>query len=329
MKKFILTVLCVSVFFIGLGSLIDTVGAKLKSDERALALLKQARQAIGGEANINNVRSLTAKGKAAHVFYFNGTDKTQTGEFEMALQLPNRFQKMVHLRTEDKTENAAMKAENEQVNVVVIEKGGNPGGEGKNEVEPTDDNDKKIEVRVVNGKDEARKENDDFIHTMLSLFLTAPEEANLEYVYAGTSDVDGNPCEIVEAKKANDSVAKLYLSKANNLPVMISYQGGIIPRVAIMPEQPRIAGQADKSKNTIIERTREPMPAMETADINVKFSDYKTVGGVLLPFRWTQIADGKADETITIENYSLNPSDIAEKFERLPEKSFMRKRQNP
>lgn len=42
MKKFIFSILCVSVFFIGLGGLINQVGAKFKSDERALEIIKQA-----------------------------------------------------------------------------------------------------------------------------------------------------------------------------------------------------------------------------------------------------------------------------------------------
>ena len=49
MKSFIVSVLCVSVFFIGLGSLVDKVGATFKSDEKALELVRKARQAIGGD----------------------------------------------------------------------------------------------------------------------------------------------------------------------------------------------------------------------------------------------------------------------------------------
>ena len=56
MKRFIVSILCVTVFFIGLGGLVEKVAAGFKSDERALAIIKQARAAIGGEANIANAR---------------------------------------------------------------------------------------------------------------------------------------------------------------------------------------------------------------------------------------------------------------------------------
>jgi hypothetical protein len=68
MKKFIVSVLCAAIFFIGLGGLVEKAAAGFKSDERALAIIKQARAAIGGEANIANVRALTITAKATHNF---------------------------------------------------------------------------------------------------------------------------------------------------------------------------------------------------------------------------------------------------------------------
>ena len=56
MKRFIFSILCVAVFFIGLGALVEKTGAKFKSDERALALIAKSRQAIGGDTAISSVR---------------------------------------------------------------------------------------------------------------------------------------------------------------------------------------------------------------------------------------------------------------------------------
>ena len=61
-------VLLVSTFFIGLGALVDRAGATLKSDAKALELIRLARVAIGGDANINNVRSMTIAGNSTHFF---------------------------------------------------------------------------------------------------------------------------------------------------------------------------------------------------------------------------------------------------------------------
>ena len=53
---------------------------------------------------------------------------------------------------------------------------------------------------------------------------------------------------------------------------------------------------------------------MQTGEFQVKFSDYRSVGGLQLPFKWTQTVDGKADETVEISNYEINPANITEKF---------------
>ena len=61
MKRFIVSILCVSVFFIGLGSLAEKAGARFKSDPRALEIIKQARQAIGvADAEVIQVAALSA-----------------------------------------------------------------------------------------------------------------------------------------------------------------------------------------------------------------------------------------------------------------------------
>ena len=105
MKRFIVSILCVSVFFIGLGSLVDRVGAKFKSDEKALTLIKQAQSAIGGETAVKNVKSLSIVGSVTKTFDFDGTARTEQGDLEINLQLPNQFAKMMKLRREDNSTN--------------------------------------------------------------------------------------------------------------------------------------------------------------------------------------------------------------------------------
>jgi hypothetical protein len=78
MKRFIISVLFVTVFCIGLGALVEKAGAKFKSDERALALIKQARIAIGGEQSIADVRSMIIKGNTSITFRLKDGARTET-----------------------------------------------------------------------------------------------------------------------------------------------------------------------------------------------------------------------------------------------------------
>ena len=82
MKRFIVSVLGVSVFCVGLGAIVENVvlgaivenvGARFKSDEKALALIKQARLAIGGDQSLAEIRSMVIKGSTTHTFKI-GTD---------------------------------------------------------------------------------------------------------------------------------------------------------------------------------------------------------------------------------------------------------------
>src|SRR4051794_39422048 len=101
MKRFIVSVLCVSVFFIGLGALVDKVGAKFKSDEKALELIRQARTAVGGEQAIAAIRSITISGKTSQTFSVNGAQRSEQGDEEIALQLPDKFSKQIKLGKQD------------------------------------------------------------------------------------------------------------------------------------------------------------------------------------------------------------------------------------
>ena len=53
---------------------------------------------------------------------------------------------------------------------------------------------------------------------------------------------------------------------------------------------------------------------MEAAEFSIKFSDYRAVNGVQLPFKWTQTVGGTTDETFDVTSYDINPANIADKF---------------
>ncbi len=343
MKRFIFSILCVSVFFIGLGGIANQIGARFKSDERALALIRQTRIAIGGDASIANVRSLTAKGNAAHTFNFDGANTTQAGDFEINFALPNQFSKMMKLRTENISGDGSKQVVNEERKVVILKKGDNTvfnsdgkdaalknkvvivkNGDGEIETENIlgsgDGGNRAIkEMRVVKGDGENHHHNE-LLRTMLSLFLTAPEGVDVSYFYLGAGDVDGTACEIVEAKTGNDSVAKIYLSQSTKLPVMMSYRGMDLPKVIKINREDMKPGSNNKDVKVFVGETDAP----PLAEINVKFSDYRTVGGLRLPFAWTQTTSGKTTETVSIESYEINPANIAEKFQNLPPKVLFR-----
>ena len=101
MKRFIVSVLSVSVFFLGLGALIEKVGARYKSDEKALELIRAAKAAIGGDSAIAGIQSLRIKGTTTHTFKADGIERTENGETEIAMQLPDKLSKTIKIGKTD------------------------------------------------------------------------------------------------------------------------------------------------------------------------------------------------------------------------------------
>lgn len=370
MKKFILMILCVTTFFVGLGGLVEKAGARFKSDERALELLRQARQAVGGDQAINGVRSLTVSGRATKTFDFPEGARTEQGDWELNLQLPNQMSRMLKLRKEGTGEGKSTEIVNKEVDVIVVRKG--EGGaervmlptkveDGKNVIvvrkADGSNGDEKVFVRKgSNGEQiattgdgktiEAKKivttdgnlrftgvgeagetHRNDLFRTTLALFLTAPEGLDVSYTYAGEGNVDGTVCDVINAAVTNGSNTKLYLDKTSHLPVMVSYQAP--KRFMIKIKKDDAVKTEEATGDVKILRDKIPAGAPEMAEYQIKFSDFRSVNGLQLPFRWTQTVGGKDDEVIDITSYDLNPANIAEKFKELPKtRVFLRTKQD-
>ena len=107
---------------------------------------------------------------------------------------------------------------------------------------------------------------------------------------------------------------KLYLGQTSNLPVMMTYTGMKMPMIMKFKADGAKAGELKDKEHTVFLRKVDG-PPMETAEFSVKFSDYRTVSGVQLPFKWTQTVGGAADETFDVTSYDINPANIADRFQ--------------
>ena len=152
--------------------------------------------------------------------------------------------------------------------------------------------------------------HNEMLRLTLGLLLTAPQGMDVNYTFGGESSVDGTACNIVNAEFAGTTF-KLYLGQTSNLPVMMTYTGMRLP-VMVFKTKDDKSGEQPK-ENVVVLRKADGPPA-ETAEFNVKFSDYHSVSGVQLPFKWTQTVGGAADETFDVTSYDINPANIADKF---------------
>jgi hypothetical protein len=399
MKRFLFAILFVSVFCIGLGALADRAGANFKSDEKALALIQKARQAIGGDAAIANIQSMVIAGKTSRTLKVDGTQKSVQGETEIAMQLPDKLMKMIKIGEDNgeamkmqQIDVVAVGADKDHMKVTVSGEGqGSEAGSSvrrivlkkddgttqdltgaeADKVVAADggkagDNVKKIIIKrpdgttqEITGADADKfvadhgdtllitKENtgsgervdirragpselhdsmkhNEMLRLTLSLLLTAPQGTDISYTFGGEGSIDGTACNIVNAEFAG-TIFKLYLGQTSNLPVAMNYTGLKMPNIMMFRNDAAKTGS--EPKNNMVFVRKADGPPMETAEFTVKFSDYRSVGGVQLPFKWTQTAGGVADETFDVTSYDINPANIADRFNNDNVKVMVRKDQ--
>lgn len=360
MKKFFLLVLLASVFFTGLGAMFQETAAKFKSDEKALALLQKARVAIGGDNSIAAVNSLIITGKSTRVFQIEGTERREQGDMEIALQFPDKMMKTLNFAHDG---GAGEKSITKQMDVIVhsgepgtfewkVEDAGKAAPEGGKKVVikkedgtvsengktrtftmkkgdggewTTADGDKKVFDKIVRvDGSHPRHADTGLLRTALSLLLTAPQGMDVEYLYGGETSVDGTSCNVVEARFSGASI-KLFLGKDSNLPVMMSYTGAKMP-VMMWIHKGDAEGAEGPAAEKSVKTFNHKIHAPEMAEFQVRFSDYRNVNGVLLPYKWTQTVGGQMDEVFDVTGYEINPANIADKFKAPGDhKVFVRK----
>ena len=346
MKKFLLSILSVAVFFVGLGAIVEKADAKFKSDEKALEIVRKARMAIGGDAAIAEVRSLSIVGRTTHTFKTDGAERSEQGETEIAMQFPDKMMTMVKIGRGGDGQPAMI---NKQVEVVEIgdthdaaklkiadESTANAAPDGTHRIvikrhDETGGGQDKQPMRMENGDGQqiiVEKEvaeahhtaarNNELLRLTLGLLLTAPQGVDVNYTFAGESDVDGTAVNIVNAEYGGTAY-KLFIGKSSNLPVAMGYTGHQMPKIVKFTKDGGAPG--DLAKGDVM-FTRKIDAEAATVERLVKFSDYRSTGGVQLPYKWTTSVAGATTEVFDITSYDVNPANIAEKFSN--QKTFVR-----
>ena len=97
MKRFVISIVGASVFFLGLGGIVEKTGAKFRSDRKTLELIARAREAIGGDANLRGVNSMTIVGTTTQFYEKDGIPSTGLGAVEINFEMPAKFSKTVKI----------------------------------------------------------------------------------------------------------------------------------------------------------------------------------------------------------------------------------------
>jgi len=293
--------------------ILSSATAAFADDARAQEILKQARQAIGGEEQLQKIQGLQINGQYRRVF----GERQMGGDREISILLPNKYlvedamnagglsTSMINYRglNGDK----AWSGNSGGGGGMVFRIGG-PGGPGGQPPSP-----EQMEAML------RRIYTAEFSRYLLAMILTPPPSLAVEYKYAGESDVEDAKADVIDVSGPDNFSVRVFFDQKSHLPLLLSYRGPK-PRVVTMTRQAGSAPKADEIKKAQEEAEKkmhaEVPAAPEEVDFYIRLTDHKKVGGIMLPHKLTFLTDSEVSEEFEISKYQLNPQFKADHFDK-------------
>ena len=281
------------------------------ADSRAEEVLKQARAAIGGEEQLQKIQGLQINGQYRRMF----GERQLGGDREMRILLPNKY------LVEDAMNSGGLSTAMINTRGLNGEKAwtGSSGGggmvfrmAGPGGPQATPE---QMEARL------RRIFSAEFSRYLLAMILTPPSSLAVEYKYAGESDVEDVPAEVIDVTAADNFAVRIFFDKKSHLPLLLSYRGPK-PRVMTMTRQANgTARSAEDIKKAREEAEKKmhaegPVTPPEEVDFYIRLTDHKKVGGLTLPHKFTFLAGDEVSEEFEISKYELNPQFKTDQFEK-------------
>jgi len=283
------------------------------ADSRADEILKQARQAIGGEEQLQKIQGLHINGQYRRVF----GDRQLGGDREISIELPNKYlvedamnagglaTAMINARGLN-GERAWSGSSGGGGGAMIFRMGG-PGGPNASP--------EQIEAGL------RRIYNAEFSRYLLGMILTPPPALAMSYTYAGDSDVEGIQAEVVDVSGPDNFAMRIFFDKKSHLPLLLSYRGPK-PRIMTMTRQANGTSRSESDLKKAREEAEKklhaeaPPAAPEEVDFFIRLTDHKKAGGLMLPYKFTFLTENEVSEEFEISKYQLNPQFKADLFEK-------------
>jgi hypothetical protein len=284
------------------------------AQQDAATVLARTRAALGGDARIAAVKTLSVTGRTVRQ-----RDDGTTAEhaFEMAFEAPNRFVRRSVVMAMGPTSIYRHSGFDGTTpidwidtppalagggNVVVQLNWQGPEGDAAS-VTPEQTAERQRRMLEMNRQDFAR--------LTLGLFAAAPEAYPLQFRHAGVAESPEGRADIIAATGPNGFALTLFVDTATHLPLMVSWQA---------PKPIEIVSESGPGEGERVVRRFDGAPGAGApapgagVDANrtlvehrLVFADYKTFdGGVKLPTRLRRVIDGRTAEETTFDRVRVN-----------------------
>ena len=284
--------------------------AALADDAHAQQILKQARQAIGGEEQLQKIQGLQIKGQYRRTF----GDRQMGGDREINILLPNKY------LVEDAMNSGGLSTAMINTRGLNGDRAwsGNSGGGGMvfRMIGPGGAQASPEQVEEM----QRRMLNAEFSRYLLAMILTPPPALAVEYKYAGESEVEDAQADVIDVSGPDNFAVRVFFDKQSHIPLLLSYRGPK-PRVMTMQRPSRDGSTSEDIKKAREEAVKKmssenPPSAPEEVDFFIRLTDHKKVGGLMLPHKLTFSIENEVSEEFEISKYQVNPQFKADLFEK-------------
>lgn len=292
---------------------------------RGQQLISLARQAIGGEARLNEIPGLELEGK------INRPGQAQENAAKLKLVFMTRTLAGVAGQINEDVElNVELNEPKSEGTVRIFkDKNGNEhkidadrvmvfrNSDGKetkanermviitkkeakdiNESSKATQVEKDVVINVLSGNgDPNHLPPIDLVQAIVGLLLKSPLPVEFSYI----GDAENGTADAIKINDNTEFSTVLLLDKATHLPIGLNYYGSL--------HQP-IFVTAKKGERINIDQIKKSVEVKEDkkTEIQLRFSDHRLVDGVLLPHHISKSINGEIIEEYNIEKYDLNPS---------------------
>lgn len=268
-------------------------------DAKVSEILAAAREALGGEAALNKVQTLSVAATTRRVM----GDREISGDVAVELLLPDKMRRTdsVGIPGGPTMERVSVlngsefwdDSTNRGGGGFMMRMGGpgGPGAPGGRELTEED----RQRMRDA----QTRRMKGEMARFALGFLL----RTDATITYAGVAEAEDGKADVLEITPEGGTPMKLFIDQETRLPLMLSYEG-IMPRMMV-------ARGAPPSPEEIEKMRREPPQA---ATFEVRYSEYKKVEGVAFPHLLTTGANGNITEEWTVDKIKVNPPLKPESF---------------
>jgi hypothetical protein len=263
------------------------------------AILAAARQALGGDKRLAEVRTLVTNGRTRQI----RGDNLIPIEFEISCELPDKYIRRDEFPAQDA--GPATAGFNGTLLIQIPPPTAAQGEAGRN--------------ARLNGLQQ------DFARLMLGLFAESFRSFPLTFTYVGIAEAPQGQADVLDVKGPADFAAQFFVSKTTHLPIMVSWRAAAGPLPG-GPPSPN-AGRGSETSAAVPPSGPVPPPSpargspanprggQNPVETRLYFAEYRDVDGLIWPFRVRRAIGADTVEETTFDRFRVNARIDPKKFE--------------